>query len=322
MKKKAIYLFFFYCISISVLADNAANFQRLMVKAEIDFNTLFLPAHSPTLYFSGATSEEDWVFRNYTETGVLVGIRKGQVYILGGPWSEVTLLGSLISFIKDYIGYDQIAEKIAILKKITTEDNPCFKLPLVATGTRYLIDVTANNRVTQHFVKYLQSDLTRSQVTTTSLKDGLVAEIQKKYHLEQDLLLLDELITKLPVSATATDVTKEIVYQYSPAIDNLQKLCTDSTWSTDVNVRRIDDRGNDTQFKLAFSGEVVRMESVTVPAGQFATIVVNEVSESDEGEVVGNTRSWFDIQTGVAVKVEERDEFGEVTQTIEINSFQ
>lgn len=77
-----------------VLTTPNASADQLLNWAEINFPQFF-PSHSTTL------TEGPWVYRSYMQTGVLIGINAGEVYVTGGQFGgQLLKVGKVSDFVK------------------------------------------------------------------------------------------------------------------------------------------------------------------------------------------------------------------------------
>lgn len=63
----------------------------------MDFGERMFPEYFPK--HKGNQSFPPYLYRYYPETGVLMGVADGKVYVLGGPWAEITYVGDISGFI-------------------------------------------------------------------------------------------------------------------------------------------------------------------------------------------------------------------------------
>ena len=102
--------------------------KQLLDFAERSFWQYF-PSPQPTLSFDG------YLFRFYAETGIYLGVKAGNVYLLGGVFgSEVVLVGPLAAFITP----------------VPTQPPPVLAVALCQGTASYAVAATASTRVGQN----------------------------------------------------------------------------------------------------------------------------------------------------------------------------
>jgi hypothetical protein len=77
-------------LSTPALADLASDTEKLLNWAETTYPQYF-PSHKTT------KTAGEWIYREYSELGIYAGVNKNDnnVYVLGGPWNNPTVVGSL-----------------------------------------------------------------------------------------------------------------------------------------------------------------------------------------------------------------------------------
>lgn len=89
--------------------------NQLMDFAERNYKQ-YMPSHRPTLLLP------PYFYRFYPQTGIYLGVSDGKVYVLGGPWPEITYVAPVTDFITPTEG--PAAATRASAAKSTAEANP------------------------------------------------------------------------------------------------------------------------------------------------------------------------------------------------------
>jgi hypothetical protein len=307
--KKSLKLLF---ISIFILsthfshADILADSNTIFNWAEEEFPQFFSPTPQTTLFV------DPWYYRYYSNTGNYVGVNRDEemVYVLGASTNNTVLRIASV-------------DELLPLTLLNTGNNPntstnCVSLPLIATGSHYILNTTANDT-------NFTSDVTHNLVSNTTSEETIISQgttlrINQHYTINNNIISINNISSQTSISGF--EVTTQTVFSPEKTAIAYQ-YCTGQTHRDESNatISTITAFGSNASQLNTISIRTINAinESITTPAGTFLTIKsTDEYTTNGES---GTTILWLDQATGIPVQQKNYNSLGILTNHIEVISF-
>ena len=302
-------------INSSTYADTSSDTNRLFDWAESTYPTIF-STHETTKSIQLPENANElagsWLYRLYPEQNVYAGVlNKKDVYVLGGPWSQLLFVGTLNNLVAN------------IPPTNTAGSDTCVdRVPFPAAGTQYnMLNASADGQSFSEFHFTHEEATNRSmRIKQIPINDSIglkSIEIITDYRLDNGFAYTFKLTTKIQFGNST--VNKEI--SFSPEIQSIQSpACVGQTITRDY-VQTINETTDGvasptiTENILGTHTVEAVNESKSVTSGTFNTVRFRNTKSNGSYAL-----HWNDIVTGIDIASESYTENGLLKSASEVTS--